>query len=131
MAAFAITVAIGVTGGAASASTTALPRALVGCWHRHAPAVPGLSPAGVWLLQIRSGELLAFTPGTTTCRGEADFTATISVAGRHLTIGAVPVCSTKGVYAWKTTAKTLTLKATADKACSPRRLLFTGVWTKR
>jgi hypothetical protein len=103
---------------------------MVGCWHRQAPAFPGLSPAGVWLLQIRrAGELLAYTPGTTNCRQQPDFTATVSVVGRHVTIGAVPVCTTKGAYAWKATTKTLTLKATADN-CSLRRLLFTGVWKK-
>ena len=59
-----------------------------------------------------------------------DFTAAISVAGSHLSIGSVPVCATKGVYRWKATAGTLTLRATADKSCSARTLLFTGVWKK-
>jgi hypothetical protein len=76
------------------------------------------------------GELLAFTPGTTSCGAEPDFTATISVLGGRLTIGPVPVCGRKGVYAWKAAARTLTLHATADKSCSARRLLSTGVWKK-
>ena len=79
----------------------------------------------------RSGELEAYTPGTTSCAAEPDFTAVISVAGSRLTIGAVPVCAAKGVYSWKAAANALTLKATADKSCAPRSMLFTGVWRRR
>lgn len=74
-----ITVAVPLLGGVASASTRAVPKAMVGCWHRHAPALPVGTAAGVWLMKITSGgELLAFTPGTTSCGAEPDFTATIS-----------------------------------------------------
>jgi hypothetical protein len=104
---------------------------MVGCWHRHAPALPVGTAAGVWLMKITSaGQLAAYTPGTTSCGAYPDFTATVSAAGSHLTIGAVPVCGTKGIYEWKAAANTLTLHATADKSCSPRTLLFTGVWKK-
>jgi hypothetical protein len=127
----AITAAVFLDGGRASASTSAVPPALVGCWHRHVPALPVGTSAGVWLMKItRGGELLAYTPGTTTCGAVPDFTATISVAGSHLTIGSVPVCTSKGVYTWKAVAKSLTLQAIAEKSCAPRRLLFTGVWKK-
>jgi hypothetical protein len=131
MGALVITVAVALFGGAASASTRVVPKAMVGCWHRHVPALPVGTSAGVWLMKITSGgKLAAYTPGTTTCGAFPDFTAHISVAGSHLTIGSVPVCATKGVYAWKAAASTLTLVATADKSCSPRTLLFTGVWKK-
>jgi hypothetical protein len=129
--ALVITVAVALFGGAASASTRAVPKAMVGCWHRHVPALPVGTSAGVWLVKITSGgKLAAYTPGTTTCGAFPDFTAHISVAGSHLTIGPVPVCAPKGVYTWKTAANTLTLQATADKSCAPRTLLFTGVWKK-
>jgi hypothetical protein len=127
----AITAAVAFFGGAASATTRVVPKAMVGCWHRHVPALPVGTTAGVWLMKITSGgKLAAYTPGTTTCGAYSDFTADISVAGSHLTIGLVPVCATKGVYTWKAAAKTLTLAATADKSCSPRALLFTGAWKK-
>ena len=131
-AALVITLAIPVLGGVASASTRAVPKAMVGCWHRHVPALPGLSPAGVWLMRITSlGQLAAYTPGTTSCASEPDFNAIVSITGNRLTIGPVPVCATKGVYRWAATAKTLTLHATADKSCSPRTVLFNGVWKRR
>ena len=125
------TLAVWLVSGAAFASTNAVPKVMVGCWHRHVPRLSGLSAAGVWLVQIKSGELLAYTPGTKNCSQEPDFTATISVAGRHLTIGAVPVCGARGSYTWEATPRALTLAATADKTCAARRLLFTGVWHKQ
>src|SRR5262249_42196504 len=97
----AITATFPLLCGAAAASTIAVPKGLVGCWHGRVPALPVGTPAGVWRMKIRSGgELLAFAPGAKSCRAEPDFTATISVSGSRLTIGPVPVCSKKGVYAW-------------------------------
>jgi hypothetical protein len=117
-------------GAVASASTTALPKVMVGCWHRHAPALPVGTSAGVWLMKITSGgKLAAYTPGTTRCDAFPDFTGTISVVGSRLTIGQLPVCPTKGAYTWKALKGALTLKATKD-GCSSRKLLFTGLWTK-
>ena len=102
---------------------------MVGCWHRHVPALPVGVPAGVWLMKITpAGKLVTYTPGTQSCGVYSDFTATVSVAGSRLTIGSVPICATKGVYTWKAAASRLTLHATSDKGCSPRVLLFTGVW---
>ena len=75
-----------------------------------------------------AGKLVTYTPGTQSCGVYSDFTATVSVAGGRLTIGSVPICATKGVYTWKAAASRLTLHATCDKGCSPRVLLFTGVW---
>ena len=131
MGALAITAGVGLPGGTASASASVVPRTMVGCWHRHVPALPVGTSAGVWLLKITpAGKLVAYTPGSKGCGAYADFTATVSVAGSRLTIGSVPICATKGVYAWKAAASTLTLHATSDKSCSPRALLFTGVWKK-
>ena len=131
MGAIAITVTVALLGGVASASSRAVPRTMAGCWHRHVPALPVGTPAGVWLMKITpAGKLAAYTPGTTSCGADVDFTATIAVAGSHLTIGSVPICATKGVYTWKAAARTLTLHAIADKGCSPRTLLFGGVWKR-
>jgi hypothetical protein len=77
------------------------------------------------------GKLVAYAPGITTCGAYYDFTATVSVAGGHLTIGSLPLCASRGVYTWRTAASTLTLRATADKKCSSRALLFSGVWRKK
>lgn len=130
LAAAAVALMIPLNGAVASASATGVPKAMVGCWHRHAPALPVGTSAGVWLMKITSGgELLAFTPGTKSCSAEPDFTGTISVVGSRLSIGQLPVCSTKGAYTWKAATKALTLKATTD-SCPSRKLLFTGAWTK-
>src|SRR5262245_42402487 len=115
--ALAIAVAVG---GMASASTIGVPQAMVGCWHRHVPAVPGLTAAGIWHMKItRSGKLSTFVPGTTSCGRYADFSTSASVAGQRLTIGAVPVCGTNGVYSWHASATALTVKTVADAQCSP------------
>jgi hypothetical protein len=129
--ALAITAGVGLPGGAASGSTSVVPRTMVGCWHRRVPALPVGTPAGVWLIKITpAGKLVTYRPGTKSCGVYSDFTATVSVAGSRLTIGSVPICPTKGVYTWKAAASGLTLHATADKSCSSRVLLFTGVWKK-
>lgn len=129
-AAAAVAFAVLVTGAVASASTMGVPKTMVGCWHRHAPALPVGTSAGLWLMKISSGgRLSAYPPGTTSCGPVPDFTGTISVAGSRLTIGPLPVCSTKGTYTWKAAAKALTLRATTD-SCPSRKLLFTGTWTK-
>jgi hypothetical protein len=129
LAAATVVLVIVLNGAVAAASTRGVPKAMVGCWSRHAPALPVGTAAGVWLMKItKGGELLAFTPGTKSCGAQPDFTGTISVAGRRLTIGQLPVCNTKGTYTWKA-AKGLRLKVTRDR-CPSRKLLFTGVWKK-
>jgi hypothetical protein len=130
LAAAAVALVTLLNGAVASASTRGVPRAMVGCWNRHAPALPVGTSAGVWLMKITRGdELLAFTPGTKSCSAQPDFTGTISVAGSRLTIGQLPVCPTKGAYTWKAATRALTLKATRDN-CPSRKLLFTGKWKK-
>jgi hypothetical protein len=127
-----VTFAVMVVGGGASASSNAVPQSIVGCWKRHVPALPVGTSAGVWLVQItRAGRLNAYPPGTTNCGGSADFASTVTVAGSRFTIGKVPVCVLPGAYSWKATATTLTLHTTSDPSCSPRRILFSGVWTRR
>lgn len=131
-AALAIAAAVALAGTVATASTNAVPASLVGCWHRHVPALPVGTPAGTWLMKLTSaGKLAAYTPGTTSCGAFPDFTAAVSVAGAKLTIGFVPICHTKGIYSWKASATALTLKATADKGCAARAALFSGVWKKK
>ena len=72
--AIAITVTVALLGGVASASSRAVPRTMVGCWHRHVPALPVGTPAGVWLMKITpAGKLAAYTPGTTSCGADVDF----------------------------------------------------------
>jgi hypothetical protein len=120
-------------GLAAATRAASVPKALVGCWHRHVAASPVGTSAGIWSIAIKKGgTLAAYPPGTMTpCGAYADFTATVSVTGNRLTIGRVPVCATKGVYSWRASGNSLTLHATADKACSARALLFTGVWKRK
>lgn len=121
-----------VVGGAVARATGAkVPQALVGCWHRHVGALPVGTPAGVWLIRISpGGKFAAYTPGSTKCNAYSDFTTSVSVAGNALKIGTVPVCGTRGVYAWKATRNTLTLRATDDKECAPRPMLLNGVWKR-
>ena len=117
---------------ASSTRATAVPAAMVGCWHRHVGALPVGTPAGTWLIGItRAGRLAAYTPGSRRCNAYFDFSTTISVSGKRLTIGKVPICPTKGTYSWKSATGTLTLRATADASCSPRPLLFNGVWKRQ
>jgi hypothetical protein len=119
-------------GVAASGKAGTVPQALVGCWHRHVGALPVGTSAGVWLIGItRAGKLAAYAPGSPKCDASSDFTATVAVAGKHLTVGPVPVCATKGVYTWKASRNTLTLQATAEKSCALRALLFAGVWKRK
>ena len=127
-----VTTLAGVDGTAASSTETKVPQALVGCWHRHVGALPVGTPAGTWLIRISpAGKFAAYTPGSTACGAYSDFTTAVSVVGNVLTIGTVPICGTKGVYAWKAARNTLTLRATADKQCPPRRMLLNGVWKKK
>jgi hypothetical protein len=117
-------------GAVASASGTTVPKSLVGCWHRRAPALPVGTAAGVWMMKItKSGELLAFTPGMTSCSEAPDFTGAISVAGGRLTIGPLPVCPARGTFTWKAAGRELTLEATRD-GCPSRKLLFSGAWKR-
>lgn len=132
LAAAAVALVALLGGAVASASTTAVPKAMVGCWQHHVPLLTVGTPAGLWLMKITTGgKLAAYTPGTASCGGIPDFTANITVAGSRLTIGPIKICGTRGVYTWKATASTLTLHATADKGCPPRAALFTAVWKKK
>jgi hypothetical protein len=117
-----------LSGGPASASPQSLPREMVGCWHRHVPALPVGTSGGVWLLKIgQGGQLSAFRPGTTSCGAAPDFTTRISVSGSRLIVGSLTACTAKGVYAWNAAAETLALRAAADK-CAARTLLLAGRW---
>lgn len=122
-------------GLAATTKQHVVPHGLVGCWHRHVPALPTGVPAGVWLIAIkRRGPLAAFLPGATSCGASADWTAPLSVVANRLTIGPTSnsLCPSNGVYRWKLSGNSLTLAAVADKACGGIRLeLFVGVWKRK
>ncbi len=75
----------------------------------------------------RSGQLEVYTPGGTS----PNFTADLTFAGTRVTIGEVPICATKGRYAWSASGRTLRLRVLADKACPARVALFGGVWTRK
>ena len=130
-----LALAVGISAplvGTAEAASGRVPQSLVGCWQRHVGALPVGTAAGVWLMRISSGgELAAFTPGTTSCSAQPDFTGTVSVTGGHLTIGPLPVCAKKAVYTWKAGATGLTLHVASGESCAARRLLFTGAWKKK
>jgi len=128
---FMLAIIVVAEGTAASRTDQRVPQPLVGCWHRHVGALPVGTGPGVWAIKItRLGKLAAYTPGTTACNANSDFTATVSVTKNVLTIGSVPICATKGAYTWKASTTTLTLQAKADKSCAARALLLTGVWRK-
>lgn len=115
---------------AGATGSHALPSSLVGCWSRHVPALPVGTGPGVWSVAIKkSGTLVAFTPGTT-CGAGGDFTGALSVKANRLTIGRLPVCTTKATYRWKVSARSLTLHALVDM-CPNRVGLFSGVWKKK
>ncbi len=134
---FAVAVAVGVlvlagSGIAAVTKGDRVPQKLVGCWHRHVGALPVGTPPGVWEIEISNGGRLdAYTPGSTCGPAAGDFSASVSVVANRLTIGSVPVCASKGVYSWSVSGNSLTLRATADKACPARVGLFVGVWKKK
>lgn len=117
------------SGVAAVTRPDRLPQQLVGCWKRHVVPV-GTSP-GVWEIEIsKAGRLDAYTPGSRCGPAAGDFSARLSVVGNRLTIGSVPVCAPKGVYTWKVSGGSLTLRALADKGCPARLGLFVGTWKK-
>jgi hypothetical protein len=110
----------------------AVPRALVGCWSRHVPALPVGTAAGTWLIRIQSnGAFAAYAPGTTKCGASKDFTSHVSVKRGRLTIGHVPICATNGVYSVKTAAKSFVLKAVSDPSCASRVGLLSGTWKRK
>jgi hypothetical protein len=112
--------------------STAVPKAMVGCWARHVPALPVGSAAGTWLIRIRSsGAFAAYTPGSAKCDAHWDFTSHVSVAGGRMTIGHVPICAANGTYTAKATAKTLALRSVSDPSCSPRATLLNGTWRRK
>jgi hypothetical protein len=137
-----VAVLLPVAGGiAARTSTNTVPASLVGRWtrnvtlaelHRHGEYA---TPAGVWsLVFTRAGAANLFQPGSACFTAGCDETHfPVTVMGASMTLRPAKfACQTgKGTYAWKVSAGTLTLKATADKQCPTRVALLTGVWKKR
>jgi hypothetical protein len=140
----AVAAAVPIASGIAAAmEASAVPSKLVGAWSRNATLAnwnkygQGGFPVGVWTMVVKkSGGVDLYTPGgykpgciaKKTCF--PDFLTAIAVTGTHLTVAAVPVCPTKGTYAWKVSGRSLALKAIADKQCGPREALFNGVWKR-
>ena len=126
------------SGIAAETKASAVPSKLVGRWSRNVTKANwkkyGLTgePAGVWRITFKKGgDLYFYAPGTcTSC--SPSVTSNFSVAGPRLTIGAVLACpTTEGVYGWKVSGRTLTLKRIVDRQCGVRSALFTGVWKRK
>jgi hypothetical protein len=122
----------------ATNEASVVPAKLVGCWSRNVTSADytragtGGFPTGVWSMTIKKGGSVAlFTPGSGCGGSFADFRTSLSVAAGRLTFNSVPVCTSKGVYSWKVSGKSLTLRAVADKQCAPRIGLFTGVWKRK
>ncbi len=118
-------------GLAESTASLAVPRSLVGCWSRHVPALLGRS-AGVWLVRIQSsGAFDAYTPGSTKCDANWDFTSHVSVRSGRLTIGHDEICPTNGVYTVKPARDSFVLKTVSDSSCSDRARLLAGAWKRK
>jgi hypothetical protein len=129
-------VAAGAAGTAVAqgrpAQHTAVPKALVGCWSRHVPALPVGTSAGTWLIRIgANGSFAAYTPGSAKCGSASDFTSHVAVRAGRMTIGHVPICATNGTYAVTTGHGTLTLKKVSDASCAARAKLLAGTWRRK
>jgi hypothetical protein len=140
--AFAIAVfVLALSGVARTQEATSLPKEIVGGWSRNVTATnyqqhgvaPGY-PVGAWtMLVLNTGDVYFYTgrgypPHCNAC--VADFSTRVTVVGPRLTVAPIPVCSTPGVYGWKTTGRALTLTLVADKHCGPRAALLSGVWKR-
>jgi hypothetical protein len=96
------------------------------------PALPVGTPAGVWLIRIQTnGAFAAYPPGSTKCDAASDFTSSVSVSAGRLTIGHVPICASKGVYAVKPTGSAFVLRNVSDASCPARARLLVGTWKRK
>ena len=128
------------SGIAAGISANTVPASLVGRWtrtvteaelHRYGDYA---DRPGVWsLVFTRAGAAMTFEPGSTCFNAGCDPALyPVAVVGASMTLRpATFLCHTKGTYAWKVSAGSLTLKATADKQCPSRVALLTGVWKRK
>jgi hypothetical protein len=140
----ALAIAVSVlapSGVARTQEATSVPKQIVGGWSRDVTTTnykqhgvaPGY-PVGAWtMLVLNTGVVYVYTgrgypPHCNAC--VADFSTSLTVVGPRLTIAPIPVCSTPGLYGWKTTGRVLTLTLIADKHCGPRAALFTGAWKR-
>jgi len=113
----------------AAVTPKVVPRALVGCWARDAE-LPAGYPSGTWRVSIkRSGKLVAYNPAVTSCGTVQDFSGSVSITGRHLTVGPLPACPASGTYTWGLVGGSLTLEKVKD-ACAARVALLAGVWKR-
>ena len=101
-----------VTGVAASATSTVLPKPLTGRWRGGGDVV--------LMTVLPGGQVSVF-----------DFVARLSpVAAHRLTISGVPLCAGKtGTYHWKVAHGRLRLRRIHD-ACKQEVTLFAGTWSR-
>lgn len=135
----AVLVPVG-TGIAAGTSANTVPVSLVGRWSRNVTVAElhryrqySFTP-GVWsLVFTRAGAAMTFAPGSSCFNAGCDpILFPVAVVGPSMTLRpATFLCHTKGTYAWKVSARSLTLKPTADKQCPSRVALLTGVWKRK
>ena len=113
----------------AAPAPAAVPAAMRGRWRRTMRAEDFGNagfPIGVWSLDVgRKGATDVYAPRKKT----VDFTVQLTVDGRRLTAGEVPICSSAGNYTWRATERRLTM-APVEDTCSPRESLFGGTWTR-
>ncbi len=131
------------SGIAAATRASAVPAKLVGVWSRNVTQAnwnkygQGRAgfPVGVWSIVIKkNGDVEFYVPGSyvTGCKAcVPDVVTDFTIRATSLTVGPVPVCSTKGIYSWKVSGRLLTLRAIADKKCGAREALLSGLWKRK
>jgi hypothetical protein len=126
------------TGDAETSRTGAVPRKLLGIWHKTMTKAEweraGVTrDVGVYVFVVKkTGLITIYRPGAylPTCGACQDFTTTFTTTGGRLTLGSVPVCSFKGVYSWRLAGRALIVTPVADKRCVVRAAFFGGRWQR-
>jgi hypothetical protein len=126
------------TGDAATTGTGDVPVKLVGVWRKSMTKAEWdragvIRQAGVYVFVVKKvGFITIYRPGDYRpgCGACQDFTTTLRTTGDRLTLGSVPVCSSKGVYSWRLAGRTLVVTPVADKRCVVRATFFGGRWKR-
>ncbi len=106
------------------------PGAKVSCHHSAPQAewdkIGASPPVGIYRIVIKkTGNVIVYLPDHS-----QDFVTTMKTAGSRVTLGYVPRCSSKALYRWRVSGRTLTLAPLADKACQIRETFFGGRWKR-
>jgi hypothetical protein len=122
----------GTPRAATSAPAAGVPAALRGSWKRAMTLRDWGSdgyPLGTWRFDVDDdGAVNVYLPRT----DSVDFSTEFAVAGRRLTIDAVPLCPGEtGGYSWRANGDELMFTAVDDDECAARAALFGGTWTRR